>query len=269
MKFAANVSLIFGHLPFAERISAAAEAGFQAVEIYWPQPDELPRSAWARFAEDLAQRGIDVVQLNFTTGDRPGIDAGVAGEPDRAELFRGSIPETLDLAAQLGCRRINALAGLRIAGLAPELQEETLLESLAQAADQARPHGISIMVEALNGIDWPGYLLPDTPSAIAMVKKLKRDNVRVLFDVYHSVMNGEDPVEMLAEVGPWLGNVQIADVPGRHEPGTGSLPFARILEQLEREGFGDWVGCEYLPRDAGSAVPALADVHRLLNELAP
>ena len=269
MKFAANVSLIFAQLPFADRITSASDAGFEAVEIYWPQPEELPATAWRRFADQLEQDGTSVVQLNFTTGDRPGIDAGVAGEPDRAEMFRRNVPEALELAAQLGCRRINALAGKRIAGVDPQRQRATLLDSLATAADQARPHGISIMVEALNRVDWPDYLLPDTRSAIRLLDELARDNVKLLFDVYHSAMNGEDPVELLAEAGPRLGNVQLADVPGRHEPGSGSLPIAPILAEVGRQGYRDWVGCEYLPRRPESAAADLAATRELLGEIAP
>lgn len=269
MKFAANVSLILGHLPFADRIPGAIDAGFEAVEIYWPQPDELPPAAWPRFADQLEESGTSVVQLNFTTGDRPGIDAGVAGEPDRAELFRRNVPEALELAAQLGCRRINALAGKRLAGVDPERQRATLLESLAAAADQARPHGISIMVEALNHVDWPDYLLADTRAAIELLKELDRDNAKLLFDVYHSAMNDEDPVAIAAAAGSRIGNVQLADVPGRHEPGSGSLAIAPILAAVERAGYRDWVGLEYLPGRPDSAVADLAAARELLGRIAP
>jgi len=269
MKFAANASLIFGHLPFEERIPSAVAAGFQAVEIYWPQPGELPAPAWRRFAEDLERDGTSVVQLNFTTGDRLGIDAGVAGEPDRAGMFRRNVPEVLELAAQLGCRRINALAGKRIAGIDPDEQRATLLNSLATAADQARPYGIAIMVEALNRVDWPDYLLPDTAAAIRLLDELARDNVKLLFDVYHSAMNGEDPVGIAAAAGPRIGNVQLADLPGRHEPGSGSLAIGPILAAVEQQGYSDWVGCEYLPRNPDSAVADLAAARELLERLAP
>lgn len=269
MKFAANASLIFGQLPFDKRVPSAVEAGFEAVEIYWPQADELPVTAWRRFAAELADAGTRVVQLNFTTGDRPGIDAGVAGEPDRAGLFRRNVPEALELAALLGCRRINALAGKRLPNLDPELQRVTLLESLATAADQARPLGISIMIEALNRVDWPEYLIADTRAAIRLIDELARDNVKLLFDVYHSAMNGEDPVAIAAEAGPRLGNVQLADLPGRHEPGSGSLEIAPILAQVERQGYSDWVGCEYIPRRPDSAVADLAATRELLDRLSP
>lgn len=258
MRLAANVAMIFRHLPFAERIPAALAAGMNAVELYWPEPGELPRSERARFAADLTARGVTVVQLNFIVGQRLGVDSGLAGEPDRAHIFRENIAEAIELAALLGCRRINALAGNRLERFSPQQQHETLIESLAQAADAAAAQGVSVMVEALNRHDHPAFLLPDVASVLATIAELGRPNVKLLFDVYHAAMNGEDLPEAIARAGTAIGNVQLADVPGRHEPGSGAIDFAAVLGALKRVGYDDWIAFEYVASSPADAVAQLA-----------
>lgn len=258
MKLAANVSMIFGDLPFADRIPAAAAAGMQAVEIYWPEAGELPRSEEARFAGEVAALGVQVVQLNFIVGEKLGVDSGVAGEPDRAHIFRDNVPEAIRLAARLGCRRINALAGNHLPGVSPALQDEVLLESLGIAADTAQPEGISVMVEALNRINHPLFLLSDIASVLRLIERLGRPNVKLLFDVYHAAMNGEDLRAAIRSAGPMIGNVQLADVPGRHEPGSGEIDFSVVLRELSHAGYDDWTAFEYIASSADHAADALA-----------
>jgi hydroxypyruvate isomerase len=268
VKLAANVSMIFRDLPFADRIPAAAAAGFQAVEMYWPEPGELPRTEQARFVQDVSALGIQVVQLNFITGERLGVDSGVAGEPDRAHLFRANVPEAVELAARLGCRRINALAGNRLSGVSHGRQVETLLESVGMAADAAASEGISVMVETLNRTDHPSFLLPDIASVMELLDRLDQPNVRLLFDVYHAAMTGEDVPAAIRRAGPMIGNVQLADVPGRNEPGTGEIDFAAVLRELALVGYDDWIACEYIPRNAEDPIGALSAVKQSLFEVA-
>ncbi len=267
LRYAANVSMIFRHLPFRDRFHAAIEAGFKTIEMYWPTEEELPRSGRAAFASELETLGIQVVQLNFTVGDRLGVDCGVAGEPDRVDHFRRNIPEALELASLLGCKRLNALAGRSLEGFEDAYQADILAESISLAADSASDQGASIMIEALNRVDFPGYLLPSNAAAIAFIENLNRSNVKLLFDLYHSVMNEEDPIAVIALAAPHLGNVHLADMPGRHEPGSGTLPFKQIVAQLEGAGYIGWVGCEYIPENPDWSVAALARVREYLAAL--
>ncbi len=264
MRFAANASMIFSHLPFEDRPQAAVQAGFDAIEMYWPEPGELPASERDTFTRRLKSLGLEVVQLNFTAGDVIGVDCGVAGEPDRVKEFRANVPEALELADLLGCRRINALVGASRDGFSHSQQLETLAESIGFAADLAEESGVSIMLEGLNPKSHPGYLLPGNDAVLDFIESLGRTNVKLLFDLFHTLTNGDDPIAVINRAAGLIGNVQFAGFPGRHEPAEGGVAYGQILIELERVGYDDWVGLEYKPTSTDDAITGLAKVREFL-----
>jgi hydroxypyruvate isomerase len=247
VRLAANLSILFPRLPFLERFGAAARAGFDAVEFWWPS-----REFSAGMAEEAvvaAARGANtfVIMMNFDGGDLPSGDRGLAADPARVDAFRENVPRALELAQRLGCRKLNALAGRATPDVPLDRQEGLLAESISFAAGQAAAFGATILLEPLNLVESPGYLIPDVPSALDMIQRVGHPNVRVQLDVYHIAMGGADPVAMIRHAAGRIGHVQFADVPGRHEPGTGRLNFADIVTALGEAGYDDTLGLEYVP----------------------
>ncbi len=245
-KYALNVSMVFTGVPFLSRFEAAATAGFEAVEFMWPSDEQLEGLSLEAFAGRVRATGLQVALLNFDAGDMSRGFRGLAGLPDAVSEFRANVPVALDLAERLGCHKLNALAGNapqagRQAGLA------CLRENLQFAAEHAASAGKSVMLEALNSVDFPDYLVPNSDTAIAVLREIDRHNVRYQLDLYHAATSGEDPVALIREYATDVGHVQFADFPGRHEPGTGELAWRGILEALDLIDYKDWTGLEYKP----------------------
>lgn len=245
-RYAINVSMVFTSLPFLRRFDAAARAGFEAVEFMWPSNDQLDGLSLEKFADQVLATGIEVALLNFNDGDLTSGFRGLAGVPAAVPEFRANVPAALDLAERLGCRKLNALAGNvgpteRKAGLA------CLCDNLQYAAEQAASAGKSVMLEALNATDFPDYLIQDSGAAITALRQVDRRNVQYQLDLYHAVAAGEDPVALIRAYASDIGHMQFADVPDRHEPGTGQLAWGDVLTALDRAGYTDWIGLEYKP----------------------
>ena len=265
-QFAANLSILFPTLPYIDRFRAAAESGFRAVESWWPE-DALAEGITADDIVRQADRyGLETVLLNFAAGDMKAGDRGLAGDPDRAEAFRANVPVAIDLAHRLGCRKLNALAGNALSEASRPAQMGLLVESVAFAADKAAAAGMSVMLEALNPRETPRYLLPSTEVVLGLIETIGRPNVGFQLDVYHVAMAGEDLLDAIRRAGPRIGHVQLADAPGRHEPGTGGLPFPAILEALDAAGYTGAIGLEFAPIDP--AAPDFGCVGRLGGTLA-
>jgi hydroxypyruvate isomerase len=244
--FALNVSMVFTDRPLLDRFDAAAAAGFDLVELWWPYAelrDGLEESVLVRRVRDA---GLRVALLNLPAGDFSIGERGLVGMPGREEELRAAVPPACELAARLGCARLNALAGRRSPGHTAADQLAVLASGLAWVADTAGPD-VTITVEALNATDLPGYLLPDTTSALDLVDRLGRVNVGIQLDVYHAAMAGEDVPAVIRAATGRIAHVQLADVPGRHEPGTGSLDFPAILATLGAAGYRGAIGLEYTP----------------------
>jgi hydroxypyruvate isomerase len=260
-QFAANLSILFPTLPYLDRFRAAAESGFRAVESWWPD-DALAQGITA---DDIVRKaetyGLEMVLLNFAAGDMKAGDRGLAGDPDRVEAFRANVPVAIDLARRLGCRKLNALAGNALNEAGRPAQIDLLAESVAFAADAAAAADMSVMLEALNPRETPRYLLQGTDVVLGLIERLGRPNVGFQLDVYHVAMAGEDPLDSIRRAGPRIGHVQLADMPGRHEPGTGELPFPAILEALDASGYAGVIGLEFAPLDP--AAPDFSCVERL------
>jgi hydroxypyruvate isomerase len=242
VKFCANVSILFKDAPFLERFERAAAAGFQAVEFWWPAGERLDE------VEDaIARAGLQVALFNFDAGDMPAGDRGLLSDPDRAHRFRENVPVALELARRLGCERLNALVGLERSPAEREAQLLLAAENVRWAADQAAPHGIDITIEAVNTFENGPYLLHTTRQSAAFVDTVDRPNVRIQWDAYHMQRMEGNLVATFTEFLPRIGHVQIADSPGRGEPGTGEINFPFVLDAIDALGYDGWIGLEYNP----------------------
>ncbi|HET9899962.1 MAG TPA: TIM barrel protein [Actinomycetes bacterium] len=252
-RYDVNLSILFTELPLLERPAAAAQAGFDAIEFWWPFSVAVPRdSEIDAFARALADAGVQLVGLNFFAGDMPGGDRGLVSWPARSEEFRDNIDVTVALGQRLGCRAFNALYGNRVDGVSEQEQDDVAAENLALAAKAAAAVDAVVLVEPVSGA--PRYPLLRAADAIGVIDRVQRqsdaDNLRLLFDVYHLSVNGDDVNAAIDVYADRIGHVQIADAPGRNEPGTGELPIASYLHRLEAAGYDGYVGLEYKPSGA-------------------
>jgi hydroxypyruvate isomerase len=240
MRFSANVSILFKEVPLLERFGRAAEAGFSAVEFWWPSGEDL-----AEVERAVKDAGVEVALFNFDAGDMPAGDRGLAGDPGREQQFRENVPVALDLARALDCERMNVLVGHRIPGMDREEQLALARENVRFAAGKAA--GVTLMVEAVNTFENGPYLLYKTGQAVEFVRDVGRENVRVQHDFYHMQRMEGNLVATLREHIALIGHAQIADSPGRGEPGTGEIHYSFVLDELERLGYDGYVGLEYDP----------------------
>ncbi|MFE4533444.1 TIM barrel protein [Streptomyces scopuliridis] len=258
-RFDVNLSILFTELPLLERPAAAAAAGFDAVELWWPWTDTPtpPRAELDALRKALDDAGTRLVGLNFYAGQLPGPDRGALSVPgEESDRFRANIEVAAEFASATGCGALNALYGNRVEGVDPRAQDELALENLVRAAHAADRAGASLLIEALNQPESPLYPLVSAPSAVEVVDKVNAatglGNAAFLLDLYHLSMNGEDLTEVIDRYTGKTGHVQIADNPGRGAPGTGSLPLEDLLGRLRKAGYTGWVGLEYKPGDRPS-----------------
>ena len=242
MRFSANVSILFKEVPFLERFGRAAEAGFSAVEFWWPS-DEDPGEV-ERAVRDV---GLEVALFNFDAGDMAAGDRGLAGDPQRERQFRENVPVALELARSLGCKKMNALVGREVSGMTRDDQLALARENVRLAADAAAEHGIGVVVEAVNTFENGPYLLWTTEQAVEFVDSVERENTRIQHDLYHMQRMEGNLVATLREHIDSIGHVQIADSPHRGEPGTGEIRYPYVLAVLEDLGYDGYVGLEYNP----------------------
>lgn len=242
-KFAANLSFLFADRPFPERFKKAAAAGFKGVEYMFPYehaPHEV--AEWLR-ANDLEQ-----VLFNVAPGDWAGGERGLACLPHRQGEFAEGVEQALNYAVVLDCERLHCLAGLA-PGTSREAElEETYISNLRYAADRFATIGATVMIEPINSrIDMPGYWLDDVAKGIRLLDAIDRSNVKLQYDIYHAQIIAGDLARTLEANLHRIGHIQIADNPGRHEPGTGEINYPFLFDWLDRLGYDGWVGCEYKP----------------------
>lgn len=254
-RFDVNLSILFTELPLLERPEAAKRAGFDAVEFWWPWPVAVPSDAEVQqFVTAVTDAGVQLVGLNFFAGDMPGGDRGLVSWPARSTEFRDNIDVAIGLGEQLGCRAFNALYGNRQDGCPAEQHDEVGAENLARAARAAGRIGGTVLVEPVSGA--PRYPLLTAADALQVIDRViaehDADNVRLLLDVYHLAVNGDDIGAAIHLAAGRIGHVQIADAPGRHEPGTGQLDLSYYLDRIAATGYGGWVGLEYIPATASA-----------------
>jgi len=250
LRFDVNCSILFTELPLLARPAAARAAGFDAVEFWWPFEEMTPPDADAdAFVTALADAGVDLVSLNFHTGDMAAGDRGLVSVPAAAAAFRENIAACAEIARRTGCTRLNAAYGNRLEGVDPAAQDEIAIENLTLAAEAAAKAGALVLVEAINSVDVPAFPLDSSAAAMAVIDKVPAANVAFLADLYHLARMGEDLPQTLSACRDRIGHVQIADPPGRGAPGTGTLDFEPLFAQLAAQGYAGSVGLEYLPLD--------------------
>ena len=241
LKFAANLSFLFADAPFLDRFSRAAAAGFKGVEYMFPY-------AWdkAEIAERLQANGLEQVLFNLPAGDWEKGERGIGCHPDRVEEFRAGVATALDYALALGCKRLNCLAGIAPAGVAEAELRATFIANLRWAQAQLAPHGIRLLAEPINSrVDMPGFWL-DTPSkGLAVLAEAGVGELQ--YDLYHAQIMEGDLTRFLEKHLGRIGHLQIADNPGRHEPGTGEIHYSYLFRRLEELAYPGWIGCEYKP----------------------
>jgi hydroxypyruvate isomerase len=247
-----NCSILFTELPLLRRPAAAREAGFDAVEFWWPFERSVPTNGvMADFVAAVRDADVRLVGLNFPAGDMAAGDRGLVSWPGRTQEFRAGVECALSIGEQLGVRAFNALYGNRIEGADANEQDELAVDNLAFAAAAAARIGASVLLEPVSGA--PHYPLRTAADALIAAERVPADNVRLLADLYHLSVNGDDVDAVIAAHATEIGHVQIADAPGRHQPGTGHLPIPAYLRALAAAGYAGWVGLEYVPAGPSAA----------------
>ena len=251
-KLAANLSMMFNEVDFMDRFGAAAEAGFKGVEYLFPY--DFPAE---QIAEQLEKHGLKQVLFDFTAGDFAGGERGIAIQPERQGEFQDGVGTALEYAKVLGCERLTVLAGLAPDGVDRGTLQQTLVENLKFAAAEAAPHGINVLLEPLNTVDAPKFFVVHTKDALATIEAAgSPSNLKLQYDVYHmQIMEGDLHRAIDANIGS-IGHIQIADNPGRHEPGTGEINYTNLLKHIDDAGYEGWIGCEYIP--AGETAAGLS-----------
>jgi hydroxypyruvate isomerase len=255
LRFDVNCSILFTELPLLERPAAAAAAGFDAVEFWWPFGDEpVPGDREVEeFITALGDAGVALAGLNFAAGNLAEGHRGWLSQPGRSAAFRDNIDACVGIAERTGCEVLNALYGNRVDGVPEAEQDELALENLALAARAAAGAGATVVIEALNVYESPRYPLLSAAAAVEVVDKVRAhaglSNVAFLADLYHLGRMGEDLPGVLATYAGLIGHVQVADVPGRGAPGTGETGFEPLFAELARIGYPGRVGLEYKPSD--------------------
>ena len=237
-KFAANLTLLFTELPFLDRFAAARAAGFDAVECQFPY-DYEPVVIRRR----LDDNGLRMVLLNLPAGDWPAGDRGLACDPRRHREFRASVHLALEYATLLDVPQLHCLAGVMPPGMDLRRARETYLFNVEHAAGLCGPRGVRLLIEPINTIDMPGYFLSRTEQALDIIAACDSDNVFLQADVYHMHCMDEDVPAMLRRALPRISHVQLADAPGRHEPGTGVIDYPGVFTLLDELGYDGWIGC--------------------------
>ncbi|XKK37923.1 TIM barrel protein [Nocardiopsis sp. ARC36] len=249
LRYTVNCSLLFTELPLLERPRAARDAGFDAVEFWWPfESPTPPQDEVDAFVRSLDDAGVRLTGLNFFAGALPGPDRGVLSHPARAEEFRANVDVVTRIAERTGTTGFNALYGLRLPGADPAEQDRVALENTLAAAGAVARVGGTVLVEPISGsADYPLTTAADGLGFVARAREAGAPNVALLADLYHLVVNRDDVFAVVRDHAAEFGHVQIADSPGRGEPGTGRLPFDDLLRALRDGGYTGLVGLEYKP----------------------
>jgi hydroxypyruvate isomerase len=244
-KFSVNLSMLFTEVGFADRFERAAKAGFKAVECQFPY--ELPRED---IAAKLDKYGQEMVLFNIPAGNWAAGERGIACLPGRESEFQEGVGKAIEYGKALKCPRINCLVGLTPKDAPADKVRQTLISNLKFAADAMQKAGISLLVEMLNDKDIPGFYLVRTQDTLRLFEEVKHANLWLQYDIYHmQVMEGNLTKTIQENVGR-IGHIQLADNPGRHEPGTGEINFTNLFKFIDEAGYTGWIGCEYKPAGA-------------------
>jgi hydroxypyruvate isomerase len=240
--FAANLTFLFTEKPFMERFDAAKRAGFDAVEFMFPydfNQDEI--------RAQLTKTGLQLVLCNLPAGNWAGGDRGTAAVPERKREFREGVAKGIEAARTLGFSRMNCLVGLIQKGLPAGETRDILVENIRYAAGALNEAGIRLMVEPINRLDMPGFALNSCAQVLTLLEEIDHPNAYLQFDIYHARRENEDVAAILRDHFDRIGHIQIADCPGRHQPGTGETDFRFLLSEIDRMKYRGFVSLEYIP----------------------
>jgi hydroxypyruvate isomerase len=243
--------MLFGEVELPARFGAAARAGFKAVEVQFPY-------AWDRLdLRRAAERaGVEVVLINIPGGDPQKGDRGIACLPERVAEFRQGVARAIEYAKALGCRQMNCLAGIAPRDSDPSELRETYVSNLRYAAGELVRAGMTLLIEPISTLAVPGFFLNRSADAFAIVEEAGAENLKVQYDLYHMRVMGDDLAATIEANLSRIGHIQLADAPGRHEPGTGEIDFRSLFQLIDRLGYRGWMGAEYTP--TGSTEESLA-----------
>ncbi len=250
-RFAANISLLFADAPLIERVGRAARAGFAAVEVQFPYAE--PIAAWQ---SELAHHQLPLVLHNLPPGDFAQGERGLACLPGREEEFRAGVQQAIRYANALGTPQLNCLCGIPPEGVDPTSLRPTVVANLRHAAAELKAAGIKLLVEPINQRDVPRFWLHSMRQALALLDEVGSDNLYIQYDLYHAQRTEGELAATLSAHLPRIAHLQIADNPGRHEPGSGEIHHPFLFEHIDRIGYNGWIGAEYLP--AGKTEDGLA-----------
>jgi hydroxypyruvate isomerase len=248
LRFDLNISILLKEVPFLERFERAANLGFAAVEFWWPGEEHLSATAGR-----LRATGLAVALMNFDAGNMAAGERGFLNDPVQQEQFRANVPVAIAFARQIGCPQLNALVGNNIPGESREAQMERVRKNLGWAADQAAAAGLGVVVESLNVFENPRYLLTNTRETLKLLNEVNRPNLKYQYDIYHMQRMEGNIIATLREHIAQIGHIQLADSPGRNEPGTGEIHYPHVLAALDALGYQGYVGLEYNPATSSEA----------------
>jgi hydroxypyruvate isomerase len=246
-KFAANLTMLFNEVPFLDRFDAAAKAGFQGVEYLFPYDFEP-----ADLVERLKRNGLTQVLHNLPAGDWAAGERGIAVLPDRQDEFREGVDKAIKYATALGCKQVNILAGIA-KDVDPADAKRVFVENLKFAAPKLKDAGLKLLIEMINTRDIPGFYLTSTKQALQILDEVGSDNLYLQYDLYHMQIMEGDLARTIEANLPKIAHIQLADNPGRNEPGTGEINYPFIFQFLDRIGYEGWVGAEYKPKGETTA----------------
>jgi hydroxypyruvate isomerase len=241
-RFAANLSFLFTDLEFLDRFKAARDAGFDAVEFMFPYPYEKHQ-----LAEVLKVNNLELVLHNLPAGNWEAGERGIACHPNRRKDFQEGVQRAVEYAKALGCRKINCLAGIRPPGVEFSEARGTLINNLAYAAQILSGEGIQLLLEPVNTLDIPGFFVSTSAFGLELINAAGPAKIGLQFDIYHTQIMEGDIARRIESNLKQIFHIQIADNPGRHEPGTGEINFPFLFAFLDRIGYAGWIGCEYKP----------------------
>ena len=244
-KFSANLSMMFTELPFLERFEAAAKSGFKAVE--YVSPYEVPME---QVAERLKRNGLTQALFNLPAGNWAAGERGIACLPDRIAEFKTGVGTAINYAKAMGCTTLNVLAGIKPEAVARDKAMATLIANATFAAAELANAGILLVIEPINFYDIPGFLLNRSSDGLGVMDAVGSANLKLQYDLYHMQRMEGEIAATVERLLPRIGHIQIADNPGRHEPGTGEMNYRYLFCHLDRIGYQGWVGCEYKPKTA-------------------
>ncbi len=240
-RFSANLGFLFSDRPELERVAAAAAAGFEAVEMHWPY--QVPA---AEMRAALAQSGVAMLGLNTPVGNAAAGDFGLGALAGRESEFQQAVDQAVSYGAAIGATAVHCMAGV----VPPEgfaAAERTFVENLRAAADKAAGASMTVLIEPINHRDIPGFFLNTTDEAAAVIEAIGPERIGMQFDLYHCQITEGDVVMTAERHLPLIAHMQVADTPGRHEPGTGEVNWPFVFDRIDAMGFRGWIGCEYRP----------------------